>query len=233
MANLSEKLGELGKYSEWALLISPWILFLACYLLNTQWVITKNALSDFGGPAFTKYYLVYDVGLIIIAIMMWFMALGIVSKARNKIQVFGGAFWFVAGIFLALIGYYHEGTYPHVFVSTWFFAQAALSITIMGIGAYPEHDLKSSAIPIIIAIFMPLGVMLVHFPSAATTEIYEIIIMDIWLVFSMLYQPVRKVPAEAGKEALIKLYRRDAMVVGVLATIFFVMAIIVVAYAFS
>ena len=231
MNNVSEFFGKLGKYSGWALLISPWILFLICYLLTPKkWVLTKNALSDFGSPEFTKYYLVYNVGLIVLAIIMWMMSLGIVARARNKVQVFGGAFWFVAGIFLALIGYYHEGTYPHVFVSTWFFVQGALAIGIMGIGAYPEHDLKASVIQILTAIFMPSGVMIVHFPSAATVEIYEIAVMDVWLIFYLLYNPLKK-PVQVEKTESSS--KRDAIVVGTLATILFALGAIVIAFVFK
>ena len=218
----------MGRYSSWALLISPWVLFLICYLLTPKWVLTKNALSDFGSPEFTKYYLVYNVGLGILAIIIWLMSLGIVASARNKVQVFGGAFWFVAGIFLALIGYYHEGTYPHVFVSTWFFVQGALAISIMGIGSYADHDLKASVLQLIIAILMPLGVMLVRFPSAATVEIYEIALMDAWLIFFLLYNPLKR---EVKRE--VSHYKRDAIVVGTLATIFYMLGAIVIAFAFK
>jgi len=230
MSNTSEFFDKLGKYSSWALLVSPWILFLVCYLLTPKWILTENALSDFGNPEFTKYYLVYNVGLIILAIIIWLMSLGIVARVRNKVQVFAGAFWFVAGIFLALIGYYHEGTYPHVFVSVWFFVQGALAIGIMGIGTYIEKDIKSSIIQLIIALFMPLGAIIVHFPSAATEEIYEISLMDVWLIFYLLYTPLNKSVKVKGTEIH---HKRDAIAVGTLATIFFVLGAIVIAFAFK
>jgi len=217
---------RIWKYSSLALLISPWFLFLSCYLLTPKWVLTKNALSDFGNPEFTKYFLVFDIGLIVLAIVIWLMSLSIVALAKNKVQVFGGAFWFVAGIFLALIGYYHEGTYPHNFVSVWFFVQGALAISIVGIGSYVDGDVKASVIQLIIAILMPLGAITIHFPSAATIEVYEIAIMDVWLIFYLLYNPLKR-------EIRLKTTTRDAIVVWTLATFFYALGAIIIAFAFK
>ncbi len=234
MVSATERIGNLTKYSGGALVIVPWIIFLICYLLNPQWILTKDALSSFGDPSFTQYPWVYNVGLGVISVIIWLMSLGIVATAENKVQVFGGAFWFVAGIFLALIGYYHGGTYPHDFVSTWFFVQAAFSITIMGLGSYPEHDFRGSVIPIIIALLMPLGGILVHFPSAATTEIYEIIIIDAWAVFSLFHKPVGiNEPAAENPEGLLKNYRVQGAIVGILAFAFFALGTLVVMFSFT
>lgn len=234
MTSLTARIGKATKYYGAALIVVPWVLFLICYLLNPQWILTKDALSSFGDPSFTRYPWVYNIGLAIIAIIIWFMSLGIIETAENKVQVFGGTFWFVAGIFLALIGYYHGGTYPHDFVSTWFFAQAALAITIMGLGSYPVHDFRGSVVPIVIALLMPLGGILIHFPSAATTEIYEIIIIDAWAVFSLVHKPVKREELNGvDQETLRKKYRRDGFIVGVLSLVFFSLAVIVIMYSFT
>ncbi len=234
MVSASERIGGLTRYAGGALVIVPWIVFLACYLLNPQWILTKDALSSFGDPSFTQYPWVYNVGLGVISVIIWLMALGIVATATNKVQVFGGAFWFVAGIFLALIGYYHGGTYPHDFVSTWFFVQAAFAITIMGIGSYPERDFRGSVIPIIIALLMPLGGLLVHFPSAATTEIYEIIIIDAWAVFSLFHKPAAN-GASSGKnaEGPLNSYKVQGAIVGILAFAFFALGTVVIMFSFT
>lgn len=234
MVSATERIGNMTKYWGAALVILPWIVFLISYLLYPQWILTKDALSTFGDPSFSQYPWVYNVGLGIISVVIWMMSLGIVATARNKVQVFGGTFWFVAGIFLALIGYYHGGTYPHDFVSTWFFVQAAFAITIMGLGSYPEHDFRGSAIPIIIALFMPLGAILVHFPSAATTEIYEIIIIDAWAVFSLFHKPASAtVPAGDGREGMLNSYKVQGAIVGVLAFAFFVLGTVVIMFSFT
>lgn len=188
MTDIGTRIGKMTGYFGGSLVVVPWLLFLLCYFLNPQWVLTRDALSSFGDPSFSQFPWVYNYGLAIIALIIWLMSLGIVATAENKVQVFGGTFWFVAGIFLALIGYYHGGTYPHDFVSTWFFAQAALAMSVMGLGSYFSHDVRGAVVPIILAILMPLGAVLVSFPSAATTEIYEIVVIDAWALFSISNQ---------------------------------------------
>lgn len=69
----------------------------------------------------------------------------------------------------------------------------------MGIGAYPEHYLKGAVVPLVIAILMPLGGVLVNFPSVALTEIYEIIMIDVWAVFSLVHKP-KQVYTERPRE---------------------------------
>ena len=234
MVNIIKRIGNLTGIFAISLVVVPWILFLICYIINPRWILTKDALSSFGDPSFTSYPWVYNYGLGIIALIIWFMALGMVIVAENKVQVFGGASWFMAGIFLALIGYYHGGTYPHDFVSTWFFVQAAISLAIMGLGAYPQRDFIGSVVPIAIAILMPLGSIVVHWPSAATIEIYEIIIMDAVVIFTIVHSrglagknrsPVRQESSWARGKGM-------AIVVGALATVFFALGVIVVIFAF-
>ncbi len=183
----NRSMARMTRYSAAILVGAPWVLFLICYFLNPQWVLTRDALSSFGDPSFSKFPWVYNVGLGIIAIVIWVMSVGIVATSEKKMHVFGGAFWFVAGIFLALIGIYHGGTYPHDFVSTYFFVQAALAMVFMGIGSFTAQDFAGAVTPIGLAILMPLGDILIPFPSAATTEIFEIMLIDAWVLFSLFY----------------------------------------------
>ena len=212
------------RYSALALVILPWILFLLCYLLNPQWVLTRDALSSFGDPSFSKFPFVYNYGLGIIAIVIWIMALGIVVTSENKMQTFGGAFWFVAGFFLAMIGIYHGGTYPHDFVSTYFFVQAALTILVMGIASFTAQDFKGAVVPISLAIIMPLGDILIPFPSSATTEIFEIVIIDAFVIFSLLNASGRvKMIGTSQKRATRPSPRIQSIVIGFLVTFFLVL----------
>ncbi len=164
----------------------PWVLFALCYALNPWFVVTRDALSDFGGPPAGAVAWVYNVGLVLIAVIIGLFSLGLVVTSRDKVQVCGGAFWFVAGLFLALIGIFHEGTYPHDFVSTWFFIQVALAIGTMGVGSFLTRDSMGGTVSIACAALMPLGDLLVAWPSAATVEIYEILIIDAWALFLLL-----------------------------------------------
>ncbi len=231
MQNILNQIGKKLNYFLGALIIVPWILFLICYVLNPKWLLTRDALSSFGDPSFSQYPWVYNVGLGIIAVLIFFMSIGIVALANNKIHVFGGAFWFVAGMFLALIGYYHGGTYPHNFVSTWFFIQAAFAIYIMGLGAYVSKDFKSAIVSIALVILMALGSIFVRFPSAATIEIFEIVLLDAWALFTIFYTS----KSLFYEHNLIQIQKRNslpAIIVCMLSLFFFFLAILIMMFAF-
>ncbi|MEM0135140.1 MAG: hypothetical protein QXU18_07950, partial [Thermoplasmatales archaeon] len=161
------------------------------------------------------------VGLGIIAIVIWIMSLGIVATSEKKIQIFGGAFWFVAVIFLSLIGIYHGGTYPHDFVSTYFFVQAALAMVFMGIGSFTAQDFTGAIAPISLAILMPLGDLLIPFPSSATTEIFEIALIDAWVLFSLFHVPKAvPVPSLGEKDSGRPLSRIKSITLWILVAVF-------------
>ncbi|WP_297125301.1 DUF998 domain-containing protein [Thermococcus sp.] len=50
----------------------------------------------------------------------------LIRVAKNKVQTIGGAYISISAIFLALIGVFHSGTQPHVFVSTYFSSSSSL-----------------------------------------------------------------------------------------------------------
>jgi hypothetical membrane protein len=231
MPDIKKLFEKITRYSALALVILPWIVFLLCYLLNPQWVLTRDALSSFGDPSFSKFPFVYNDGLGVIAIVIWIMSLGIVVTSENKMQTFGGAFWFVAGFFLAMVGIYHSGTYPHDFVSTYFFVQAALTILVMGIASFTAHDFRGALVPISLAIIMPLGDILIPFPSSATTEIFEIVIIDAFVIFSLLNTSgTARMTRTDRKRAKPPYPRIQLIVVGVLVA-FFLLLLGLIVYA--
>jgi hypothetical membrane protein len=102
--------------------------------------------------------------------------------SRDKLGVVAGSYMSVAGIFLSLIAVFPAGTRPHVFVSTWFFIQAFIGALLYGLARVREDKIFSTTI-FIIFILAVVGA-LIKWPSAATLEAYEIILLTI---FSILY----------------------------------------------
>ncbi|WP_297535499.1 DUF998 domain-containing protein, partial [Thermococcus sp.] len=99
-------------------------------------------------------------------------AVYLISTAVNKAQTVGGAYVSVSAIFLALIGIFHEGTRPHVFVSTYFFVQFFLGALIYGLGS--ERNVKIASL-----VLFALAVIgtLFKWPSTALLETYEIVLV--------------------------------------------------------
>ena len=121
-------------------IISAWLTIIISIHFNPWFSVTKNALSDLGGgnlinnnhPA-PLYPYIYNYGMIITGILLFLFSSMIIINSRNKIEINGLSFFMISGLFLALIGIYHEGTYPHDFVSIWFFILASISYFSIGI----------------------------------------------------------------------------------------------------
>ena len=85
-------------------------------------------------------------------------------------------------MFLALIGIYHEGTYPHDFVSIWFFIIASIAYATIGISLLFT---KFRKIAVTILIILPVSwAMFIEIPwqSAAEDEIFGVIVIDIMVL---------------------------------------------------
>jgi hypothetical membrane protein len=160
------------------------------YWLFVTWSITRNrwfsffhnALSDLGDPAKATSPWIYNYGLIVTSFFVLAFAIYLILIARNKLQTIGGAYISISAIFLALIGVFHSGTRPHVFVSTYFFVQFFLGALIYGIGS--EKKIRHGSV--LIFLLATLGT-LIHWPSVALGETYEIALV---MAFTLL--PGRK-----------------------------------------
>jgi hypothetical membrane protein len=161
--------------------IMAWVVITISISVNPWFVFTRNAFSDLGGPHATDPW-IYNYGLITTSIFVDLYSIHLLLISRNKIESFASAFVFIAGIFLALIGVYHEGTNPHVFVSTWFFIQIDMAIIIWGIGSLITRNKRFGLFTLLLGIVAPIIALLIPWPSAATVEAYGILAIDIWVV---------------------------------------------------
>lgn len=166
---------------------SAWLTIFLSIMLNPWFSITHNALSDLGGGGplnghpYPAYPSVYNFGLIITAIIIVAFSILVISQARNKVEIVGGSFFIISGLFLALIGIYHEGTYPHEFVSLWFFVLSSISYLTIGASLIPVKRPYGLAI-ILLIIFGWIAFVLVPWQSAAEDEVFGILIVDACVV---------------------------------------------------
>ncbi|QXJ35008.1 DUF998 domain-containing protein [Saccharolobus shibatae] len=172
------------KYFGFVSAILAWVIILACISLNPWFNFTKNAFSDLGGPLARDPWL-YNYGLIAVSVFAFLYAVFLAKVNENKILVVASAFVMVAAFFLALIGIYHEGTYPHVFVSSWFFIQFDIAILTYGIGLLVAKR-KLAIYIVILFIIGNVVAGVVRWPSAATIEAWGILIIDVWVILSFL-----------------------------------------------
>ena len=166
--------------------ILAWIIILSSWYFNKSWFIfTRDAFSDFGGSTSCCPGL-YNYGLELVGVTIILFSICLYKASRDKLEVVGASYIGLSGIFLALIGYYHAGTRPHGFVSTWFFIQMDLGLFFQSLGLYRMTGSWESysslwtsiaAFPIAIIIGITLG-----WPSAAVLEAYGIIVIDVIVI---------------------------------------------------
>ncbi|MEM0130122.1 MAG: DUF998 domain-containing protein [Thermoplasmatales archaeon] len=166
-------------------IVSAWLTIAISLYLNPWFSLEANALSDLGGGNITAnghpapaLPVVYNGGLIITSILLVIFASLMVSISKNRIEGTGFSFFIIAGIFLALIGIYHEGTYPHDFVSIWFFILASISYGTISIGVMKRGDLIPGSLTFVTLLASWVIYTLVPWQSVAEGEIFGIAVVD-------------------------------------------------------
>ncbi|MEM0308863.1 MAG: DUF998 domain-containing protein [Thermofilaceae archaeon] len=149
------------------------VVVLASVARNPWFDFYRHAFSDLGAPGATDPW-IYNYGLIVLGAMMCLYSLGLLLASRSRGAAFACGLYFVAGIFLALIGVYPGGTRPHVFVSTWFYVQSFLATAALGLAMLAEKRRTPGIILLLLGLLpAPLGYLVeatVRWPSVAVAE---------------------------------------------------------------
>ncbi len=161
--------------------VAAWVVIGAAWALNSDWfAFTRHAFSDLGGPRSCCPGL-YNYGLMAVGVLVAAYGACVAALAATRPGIVGGGYMALAGVFLALIGVFPTGTRPHVFVSTWFFVQADLALTLASVDAVlGGYRLGKPALALSLAAFPVAGLVeaAVGWPSAAVLEAYGIIVID-------------------------------------------------------
>ncbi|MHB1708594.1 MAG: DUF998 domain-containing protein [Thermoplasmataceae archaeon] len=168
-----------------AALVSIFLWISAAWLANPWFDFYTDALSALGSPGATDPW-IYNVGLMFTSILIVLYASGLILYSRNEIQTVGASFFVVAAMFLALIGIYHGGTYPHDFVSMWFFIQADIAIIIWGSGAIVRKRIIG-AYSVLIAVSATVLAYAVSWPSSAELETFGTCAISLWVVLTIVF----------------------------------------------
>lgn len=161
-------------------LATVWITVAISWHFNASWFnYYTGALSDFGGyHAFYPY--IYNYGIIITAAFLFLFSISLLYRSGNKVETVASAFSIVAAVVLIQIGVYHEGTYPHLYVSYYYFLQQDASMILWGVGLLMRKAKPAGIFTLFISIvFLILGGTL-PWPGAATLETYGILTFGAW-----------------------------------------------------
>ncbi len=162
-----------------------WIVIALAASRNPWFDVFRHALSDLGGPRATDPW-VFNAGLIAAGALTCVYALYLTHASASKALTFASALVFVAGIFLALIGVFPSRTYPHVFVSVWFFVQMWMAMVAAAVDFLVRRELAPGAVLLGLSVVGPVGALAIEWPSVALLEIYGIVIIDALVVLMTL-----------------------------------------------
>jgi hypothetical membrane protein len=143
-----------------------------------------HAFSDLGGKL-SQVAWVFNYGMIFTGIMIVGYGAYLVSVSENKIMTVGSAFTMISGVFLMLIGVFPTGTYPHYFVSIYFFSQTDVAIGTWGIGLFKYGKRKLGGVLLAMSFLGPIIARFIDWPSTAVVEAYGILIMTSWVVLML------------------------------------------------
>ncbi len=178
-----------------AVVVAWFVIGLSWYLNRGWFVFMEDAYSDLGGYRSCCPWL-FNYGLICVGILIILYGVGVVLVSANKLEVVGGSYLSLAGVFLVLIGLFPAGTRPHTFVSAWFFIQSDIALTILTYGLWRRTNDRSMLYGFIISLIaIPVAILVeivIGWPSAAVIETYGILIID--LIVIMLYLEYRAKP---------------------------------------
>ncbi|MEM0140375.1 MAG: DUF998 domain-containing protein [Ferroplasma sp.] len=190
---------QIALYSGISAIVLIWIIIFLSAYLNPWFGITHNALSDLGGgnsilnnhPA-PAYPYIYNAGLMITGVLIAIFAISAISFSSNKIINAGYSFFIISALFLALIGIYHEGTYPHDFVSIWFFILSSISYFVIAFGIVLKIK-KIGAAMIIVNLLSWILYATIPWQSVAEDEIFGIAIIEILVILNLCFIYNKKV----------------------------------------
>ncbi|MFP3294813.1 MAG: DUF998 domain-containing protein [Caldisphaera sp.] len=172
------------KYFAYLAILSSWITILISIHYNPWFNLARNPLSDLGGGNLLyghpspKYPFIYNFGMIMTGSFMILFGTYIIYISRNKIENSGGTIFSISGLFLILIGIYNEGTYPHDFVSIWFFIIASISIFFIGISILTMKNYKYGLTLTLLPIISWLIYAIFNIKSGAEGEILGILVIQ-------------------------------------------------------
>lgn len=158
-----------------------WLTILVSIYLNPWFVFMEHAFSDLGG-ILSRIPWVFNYGMMFTGVLIMGYGFYLVSQSMNKIATVGSAFTIISGLFLMLIGVYPTGTYPHYFVSVYFFTQTDIAIGTWGLGLLRGENRDIGRTLVGLSIVGPIVAALIDWPSTAVVEAYGILIMNIWVV---------------------------------------------------
>ena len=161
-----------------------WITIILAINVNPWFSLARNALSDLGAIGRENAW-IFNSGLILAGIIAALYSIYLIASSRGKLEILASTIFLMSSIHLILIGAFPEGTYPHLFVSYWFFLSAGLAVLLFGAAMLVKRDLALGTSLVIISVIGFAGAALIPWPSLGAVEVFAIILLSIWAMLML------------------------------------------------
>ncbi|MCL6090936.1 MAG: DUF998 domain-containing protein [Candidatus Thermoplasmatota archaeon] len=206
MTKFNSKTGYLPALFGVLAILLGWFTILLAIYLNPWFHVTVNALSDLGGKSlgstghpYPNYPFVYNGGLMITGLLIGLFSLSAIGRSTSRVEIVGFSFLILAGIFLFLVGVFHEGTYQHVFLAEWFFLLGKISFLIIGVSLILGESKLYGTTMFAFNVIAWIIEASIRFRSVAENEIYGIIVLDILIIMFILHKGWRGSKTDASQ----------------------------------
>ncbi len=155
-----------------------WAFTFTSISLNRWFTPLEFTFSKLGNPKLAVKPWIFQTGLVIGGIFMVLFAIHLVRVSSGKIDVMGGAYVLISGVFMALIGPIHDGLKPHdtlAFLTFWIFF---IGMALFGIGK------RSGLVTLPVLLGAIVGQLLPVWPHLGTLELYGLILVLMDVIFT-------------------------------------------------
>lgn len=163
-----------------ALLIA-WIAIIISIMLSPWWDIMTGNLSQLGSVE-RPYSYVYNTGLTLAGILLAIYSASLMDSTKSRISAFASGIFLIASVHLIGVAIFASEVDVHTFASGEFFLLASLSIFFFGIALLSDGYRKHGMLSIAYFAIGWAGSILIDFPSNAFLEIYNLVLMSVWII---------------------------------------------------
>lgn len=184
----------MGKTSKYVCLTGPLavatgLLTLAVSALMNPWFnIYRDAFSDMGRVGLPNSW-VFNLGLLIASFLSIAYTYCLLISLKHPLSHMAAGVYLIGVIHLMLIALFPEGTKPHWTVSFEFFTIMLFTYLVYAPALWLEGFRGTSIASLTLFVVGLSGSTLIHWPSTATLELFNIVLMVFWymMIFTITY----------------------------------------------
>lgn len=151
---------------------------------NPWFSISQYTFSKLGRTSSANYPWIFSMGTIIGGIFMIWYGVELVKNHVKKLQILGGGYVVLSGVFMILIGVFPDGTKPHDFIAVATFLSFYVGLMLFGLG----NDKKIFKVSTVFIFILALaGLLCPCWPSLCYLEIYGLTLAVLDMISLLIF----------------------------------------------